>query len=98
MTADTDTAIARYTAARHAAARNAYRAHARARRQQMRADAPDVVARIIHDWNTRPTPTPTTRPDWRVVLDARISHCPTCDEWVFDGRCARCDGIRQVAA
>jgi len=88
MSADTDAAIVRYARARRAATRN-----------QMRAEAPLIVARMVREWAHTPHVDPNApRPDWRVALDARISHCPSCDEWIFDGRCARCDGVKAVAA
>lgn len=34
------------------------------------------------------------RTDWRTTLDARISICPGCDDWRFDGKCSRCDAAR----
>jgi len=44
---------------------------------------------------TRPTslargPESSTR-DWRVRLDARITRCPGCDQWRWDGVCAACN-------
>ena len=29
--------------------------------------------------------------DWRVRLDARITRCPGCDQWRWDGVCATCN-------
>ena len=29
--------------------------------------------------------------DWRVRLDARITRCPGCDQWRWDGVCAACN-------
>lgn len=28
---------------------------------------------------------------WRERLDARISYCPLCAHWQWDGRCTTCE-------
>jgi ParB-like chromosome segregation protein Spo0J len=33
--------------------------------------------------------------DWKARLDARIDHCPGCDDWRWDAWCHRCDGERR---
>lgn len=93
MSADVEAQIAAYTLRRKAS----WRARDDQRRAQLKADAPAVVAAMVTEWNNRPTRTTAPRTDWRTALDARITHCPTCDEWIFDGRCPRC-GIAKAAA
>lgn len=34
---------------------------------------------------------------WREQLDARISRCPSCDDWRFDGYCKACARRRDHA-